>query len=206
MSKMGVLLIHACDLYSNKYSIHKQDISNIYLSACCYDLSNGAHKELRFRKLVLLQCYILFKKRMEFEILINFNLTYFFNHVSALLFEPNTLEWLSRYAYTQYLNCKILHGETLLQPWPNFSGNYVIPSPQLKCFFPQNQVKTKKKRSLHGNLGLYSAGICRIYSWRLALDRFIIKHSNLIGWTSKSRWGDANSQWGDASLCISPTI
>ena len=35
--------------------------------------------------------------------------------------------------YTQYLNCKILHGEggTLLQPLPNFSGNYVISSPQL---------------------------------------------------------------------------
>ena len=35
-------------------------------------------------------------------------------------------------ALNQYLNCKLLHGGTLLQPWPNFSGNYVIPSPQLK--------------------------------------------------------------------------
>ena len=58
----------------------------------------------------------------------------------------------------QYLNCKILHGGTLLKPWPSFSGDYVIPSPQLnenqkkglrrklKCFFleikwrPQKQV------------------------------------------------------------------
>ena len=39
--------------------------------------------------------------------------------------------------YTQYLNCKILCGGTLLQPWPNFRGNYVIPSPQLKCFSPK---------------------------------------------------------------------
>ena len=39
----------------------------------------------------------------------------------------------------QYLNCKILHGGTLLQPWPNFSGNYVIPSPQL------NEDQNKKK-------------------------------------------------------------
>ena len=47
----------------------------------------------------------------------------------------------SRNAYdriTQYLNCKILHGGTLLQPLPNafgmqkyFSEDYVIPSPKL---------------------------------------------------------------------------
>ena len=41
-------------------------------------------------------------------------------------------------AYNQYLNCKILHGGTLLQPWPNalgmrkyFSEDYVILSPKL---------------------------------------------------------------------------
>ena len=60
--------------------------------------------------------------------------------------------------YKQYLNCKILHGDTLLQPWPNFRENYVIPSqqlnddqkkrssPKIEVFFPQNHVKTNKKR------------------------------------------------------------
>ena len=102
----------------------------------------------------------------------------------------------------QYLNSKI----SLLQPWPNFNGNYVIPSPQLKCFSPKirwrpkkkglrrklkcffleikwRPKKKKKKKGLHRNLGLYSAGICRIYSCWLALDRFIIQRSNLDGRT-----------------------
>ena len=46
----------------------------------------------------------------------------------------------------QYLNCKILYGGTLLQPWSNafdiqkyFSEDYAIPSPKLN--------KHKKKRS-----------------------------------------------------------
>ena len=67
---------------------------------------------------------------------------------------------------SQYLNCKMLHGGTLLQPWPNpfgmqkhFSGIYVIPSlkssedqkkkerscRKIKSFCPRNQAKTKKK-------------------------------------------------------------
>ena len=45
----------------------------------------------------------------------------------------------------QYLNCKILHCGTLLQLRPNFSQNYVIPSPQLKCFFPGTRWRPKKK-------------------------------------------------------------
>ena len=71
--------------------------------------------------------------------------------------------------YTQYLNCKILHGGMFLQPWPKafgmwkcFSGNYVFPSPksskdpkkrsrkvfsEKKSFCLQNQLKTKKNRS-----------------------------------------------------------
>ena len=114
----------------------------------------------------------------------------------------------------QYLNCKILHGGTLLQPWPNFSGNYVIPSPQLKGFFPETRWRQKKglcrklkyffpeikrkpkkkekRKRLHRNLGLYSAGICRIYSCCLALDRSIIRRSSLDGWTSKFQWGTLN--------------
>ena len=47
--------------------------------------------------------------------------------------------------YNQYLNCKILHGGTLLQPWPNaigmlkhFSGNYVFP------FLKSSEDKKKK--------------------------------------------------------------
>ena len=67
----------------------------------------------------------------------------------------------------QYLNCKILHGGTLLQPWPNafgmrkysyFSEDYVIPcrnwmktkkksSPKIEEFFCRNSVKTRKKKA-----------------------------------------------------------
>ena len=45
----------------------------------------------------------------------------------------------------RYLNFKVLHRGTLLQPWPNFNGNYVIPSPQLKSFFPETRWRPKKK-------------------------------------------------------------
>ena len=67
-------------------------------------------------------------------------------------------------------------------------------SPKFEVFFPRNLAKTKKKKKkdLHLKLGLYSAGICRIYSCWLALDRFIIQRSNLDAWTSKSRWGTLN--------------
>ena len=58
----------------------------------------------------------------------------------------------------QYLKCKILHGGTLLHPRPNtfgmrkyFSGNYVFPSPKSS---------EDKKKGLHRNSGLNSAGIC----------------------------------------------
>ena len=71
---------------------------------------------------------------------------------------PFSLNYSSHvYTYDQYLNCKILYGGTLLQPWPNafgmqkyFNEDYVIPSPKLnehqkkglrrklKCFFRQN--------------------------------------------------------------------
>ena len=140
---------------------------------------------------------------------------------------------ISYIKYHQHQYCKILHEGTLLQPWPSFSENNVIPSPYLnedlkkksspkiEVFFPQNQVKTKKKKTkkrsspkievfffrhlmktkkkgLHRNLGLYSARICRICSCWMALVCLIIQRSNLDGWTSKSRWGDANSRWGDA--------
>ena len=37
-------------------------------------------------------------------------------------------------------------GGTLLQPRPNFSRNYVIPSPQL-CFFPETRWRQKKNSS-----------------------------------------------------------
>ena len=64
-------------------------------------------------------------------------------------------------AYKQYLNCRILHGGTLLQPWPNafgmrkyFSQGYVIPSPKLNehqkkrssCFSAKIRWRPKKKR------------------------------------------------------------
>ena len=86
-----------------------------------------------------------------------------YKHVSVcfLFWDPRLLV-----AYQQYLNCKILHGGTLLQPWPNafglqkyFSEDYIILSPKLnddqkkslhrklKCFLPKlgEDQKTKKK-------------------------------------------------------------
>ena len=59
-------------------------------------------------------------------------------------------------------------------------------------FFPRNQVKIKKKKGLRGNLRLYLARIYRIYSCWLALFCLIIQRSNLDGWASKPRWGDAS--------------
>ena len=61
-------------------------------------------------------------------------------------------------------------------------------------FFPQIQLKTKKKRVLNAIwdyiwpefVGFIRAG------WLLC--------SNLDGWTSIFRWGDAKSRWGDANF------
>ena len=66
-----------------------------------------------------------------------------------------------------------------------------MSSRKLKCFFPGKQVKTKKK-DLHRNLGLYSAGVSRIYLCWLALFRLFIQRSNFDEWMSKSRWGNAS--------------
>ena len=105
---------------------------------------------------------------------------------------------LKKKSYIQYLNCKILHVGTLLQPWPNafemqkyFSGNYVFPSPKssvdqkkerplpkIKEFLSPKSSKEQNK-GLHRNLGLNSAGICGIYSCRQALLRLINQRSNL---------------------------
>ena len=58
------------------------------------------------------------------------------------------------------------------------------------------EIKWKTKKSLHRKSGLFSAGLCGIYSFWLAFFRLIIQRSNLNGGTPKSRWGDANSRWG----------
>ena len=83
---------------------------------------------------------------------------------------------------------------------------------KLKCFYQKSSEDQKNRikiKGLHRNLALYSAEICRIYSCWLALHRFIIQRSNLGGWTSKSRWGDAKSRWGTLTLVggrVPPTI
>ena len=122
----------------------------------------------------------------------------------------------------QYLNCKILNGGTLLQPWPNafgmrkyFSEDYVIPSskvmkpkkrlsPKIQEFLYRNYVQIKKKifavnwsvtpsKSVFlRNLVLYSAGICRSFLSDYASPNY--------------QWGDANSWSGDASPRVLPTI
>ena len=66
-----------------------------------------------------------------------------------------------------------------------FSENYVIPSPKLnedqKKVFAENwRIRWRpKKKGLYRNMGLYLAGIFRIYSCWLALFRLIIQRSNL---------------------------
>ena len=64
-------------------------------------------------------------------------------------------------AYKQYLNCKILHGGTLLQ---YFNEDYVIPSPKLtedqKKVFAKNWSVFPSKSVYPRNLRLYSAVIC----------------------------------------------
>ena len=37
---------------------------------------------------------------------------------------------------------------TFLQPWPNFGRNYVIPSPQLKCFSLKSGEDQKEKKKV----------------------------------------------------------
>ena len=54
--------------------------------------------------------------------------------------------------------------------------------PKFEVFLPRNQVKTKKK-GLHRSLGLYSAGICTVYSCWLAVFCLINQGSNLDGGT-----------------------
>ena len=93
---------------------------------------------------------------------------------------------------TQYLNCKISHGGTLLQPWPNafgmwkyFSEDYIIRLPK----FNEHQ----KKEVFVENWNGFSLKLGE----ELGLFRQIIQRSNFDGGTSKSRWGDAKSRWGD---------
>ena len=108
-----------------------------------------------------------------------------------------------RYRFDQYLNCKILHGGTLLQPLPNafgmqkyFGGYYFFPYPKsskdqkkkdlhqkFNSFRPRNQVKTKTKKGLQRHLGLHLAGICGIYLCCQALFRLFNQHSNFDGGT-----------------------
>ena len=83
---------------------------------------------------------------------------------------------------SQYLNCKILHGGTLLQPWPNpfgmgkyFSEDYVIRSPKL---------------NEHQKIEVFAenwSGFSPKLGEELGLVRLIIQRSNLDGGTSKSR-------------------
>ena len=62
--------------------------------------------------------------------------------------------------------------------------------PKIEVFFSRKTGEDQKKY-LDRNLGLYSAGVSRIYSCWLTLFRLFIQRSNLDGWTSKSWWGDA---------------
>ena len=83
-------------------------------------------------------------------------------------------------AFSQYLNCKILHGGTLLQPWPNAFGmpkyvneDYVIPSPKLN--------EHQKKRSSPE----IEVVFCQLVFFVWRTRSFSSDHPAL-----NSRWGD----------------
>ena len=115
--------------------------------------------------------------------------------------------------WNQYLNCKILHGGTFLQPSPNFSGDFVIPSPQLnedqkkkgKKVFAENWSvfflklgEDQKKRSspqFGTTFGLNLLDLL-VLSGFFSSDHPALK-SRWV--TSKSWWGDAKSRWEDAN-------
>ena len=123
-------------------------------------------------------------------------------HLFFINFDPNLTQTKKLNPPQQHLNCKILHGGKLLQPWPNafgmrkyFSGNHVFPSPkssedQKKKVFTENwrvfvpEIKWRpKKKGLHRNSRLNSAGICGICSCCLAIFRLFNQSSNLDGGT-----------------------
>ena len=129
----------------------------------------------------------------------------------------------------QYLNCKVLHGRTLLQPQPNvfgmrkyFSGNYVFPSPKSsedqkkrssqkieEFLSPKSSENQKQKKRLHRNLGLNSAGICvaRFFGIYSCWDLFVLPGPfSSVQSALKPRRGDAESRWEDASPRVPPTI
>ena len=113
--------------------------------------------------------------------------------------------------HNQYLNCKILHGGTLLHPWPNafnmrkyLSEDYVIPSPKLnehqkkrsspeiEVFFFLTKLGEDQKKGLRRKLKCFFAKI----GWRIRSFHLIIQRSNLDGETPKSRWGTLNLDGG----------
>ena len=67
----------------------------------------------------------------------------------------------------------------------------------MKCFFPEIRWRPKKKRSLPKFNTIFARNLSDLFV--LALFCLIIQRSNLDGWVSKSRWGDAKPRWGDAS-------
>ena len=94
---------------------------------------------------------------------------------------------------------------------------------KLKCFFVKIRWRPKKKKrssltvEVFFLLNHFSRGIwCYIRPDFVGLFPLIIQRSNLIGGTPKSRWGDVNSWYGDASpssplqfkycLVVQPTV
>ena len=106
------------------------------------------------------------------------------------------------------VNCKILHGGMLLQPWPNafrmlkhFNGNYVpvIPSPKSsegqkmvftwnwRVFVPEIKWRPKEKKSSWQFGTTFSQNL-----W----DLFVLTDPCLSDCPAlRSRWGDTKSRW-----------
>ena len=117
----------------------------------------------------------------------------------------NTAQRRNMISCLRYLNCKILHGGTLLQPWPNafgmrkyFNGNYVILSPNLnenqkkvsgkwKCFFPEIRWRPKKRSSPQFGT-IFSRNLKDLF---VLASSFSSDHPAL-----KSRWGTLNLDAG----------
>ena len=91
-----------------------------------------------------------------------------------------------------------------MQPWPNFSGNYIIPFPQLYKNQKQKQVFAEKWSVFSAKSGedqkKRSSPQFETIFGRNLLDIFVLAGScSFYHPALKSRWGTSKSRWGDAN-------
>ena len=135
----------------------------------------GSTSRNKKKKNLLCVCPLILRLELSHNAIENkFTRTWLTHYIIFQIRNGNELTGQS-YRCSQYLNCKILQGGTLLQPWPNafgmrkyFSEDYVIPSPKLN----QHQ-----KKVFAGNWSVFSPKLDK----ELGLFRLIIQRSNLDG-------------------------